>query len=309
MSGPGVGYEYPSTEVSWLKRDVLLFAVSIGCTVDELHFIYELHPKFAVFPTYSIILPFKKTTQEVIDFYAAQASNPIPGVPKLDSRRVVDGQRLLQFLKPLPVTSEGRRFELRSKVLGVYDKGKPGTVVETEQTIVDKDTGEVYTRAVGSGFFVGQGGWGGPKGPSTINYPPPKGREGSPDKVSETQLTPESAHLYRLNGDYNPLHATPEPGQKMGFGGPIMHGLFSWNTAAHALLKELGGSDPANMKEFQARFAAPVKPAQKLVTKMWRTGDIKDGWEEVRFVTEVNGKVVLSNGRALMKCVEGKSKL
>lgn len=95
----------------------------------------------------------------------------------------------------------------------------------------------------------------------------------------------------------------------MGFGGPIMHGLFSWNTAAHILLKELGGSDPANMKEFQARFAAPVKPAQKLVTKIWRTGDIKDGWEEVRFVVEVNGKVVLSNGRALMKCVGSKSKL
>lgn len=113
----------------------------------------------------------------------------------------------------------------------------------------------------------------------------------------------------RLNGDYNPLHATPEPGQKMGFGGSIMHGLYSWNNAAHALLKELGGSDPANIKEFQARFAAPVKPGQKLVTEMWRTGDIKDGWEDIRFVTKVNGKVVLSNGRALMKVVEGKSKL
>jgi hypothetical protein len=118
-------------------------------------------------------------------------------VPKLDARRVVDGQRLIQFLKPLPPTSEGRKFELRSKVIGVYDKGKPGTVVETEQTIVDKETGEVYTRAVGSGFYVGQGGWGGPKGPATVNYPPPKGRENSPDKISEKQLTAESAHLYR----------------------------------------------------------------------------------------------------------------
>ncbi|KIV80415.1 hypothetical protein PV11_07915 [Exophiala sideris] len=309
MSSPGAGYEYPSTEVSWLKRDVLLFAVSIGCTVDELHFIYELHPNFAVFPTYSIILPFKKSTQEVIDFYASQEAHPIPGVPKLDPRRTLDGQRLLQFLKPLPATSAGRKFELRSKVLGVYDKGKPGTVVETEQTIVDKETGEVYTRAVSSGFFVGQGGWGGPKGPSTVNYPPPKGKENSPDKVSETQLTAESPHLYRLNGDYNPLHATPEPGQKMGFGGAIMHGLYSWNNSAHALLKELGGSNPANIKEFQARFAAPVKPGAKIVTEMWRTGDIKDGWEEIRFVTKVNGKVVLSNGRALMKVAEGKSKL
>ncbi len=114
---------------------------------------------------------------------------------------------------------------------------------------------------------------------------------------------------HRLNGDYNPLHATPEPGQKMGFGGAIMHGLVSWNTAAHTLLKEFGGSDPANMKEFQARFAAPVKPGQKIVTEMWRTGDIKDGWEEIRFVSKVDGKVVLSNGRALIKCVEAKSKL
>lgn len=88
-----------------------------------------------------------------------------------------------------------------------------------------------------------------------------------------------------------------------------MHGLFSWNTAAHALLKELGGSNPANMKEFQARFAAPVKPSQKLVTDMWRTGQTEGGWEEIRFVTKVNGKVVLSNGRALMKVVDGKSKL
>ena len=112
-----------------------------------------------------------------------------------------------------------------------------------------------------------------------------------------------------MNGDYNPLHATPEPGKKMGFGGAIMHGLYSWNSTAHALLKELGGSDPANMKEFQARFAAPVLPGQKLVTEMWRTGEMKDGWEEVRFRTKVGDKIVLSNGRALMKCVGTKSKL
>lgn len=123
-------------------------------------------------------------------------------------------------------------------------------------------------------------------------------------------MRPQLRQVNRLNGDYNPLHATPEPGQKMGFGGAIMHGLFTWNTAAHALLKHLGGSDPANIKEFSARFASPVRPGDKLVTQMWRTGEVKDGWEEVRFVTSVaGGKVCLSNGRALMKCVGGKSKL
>ena len=96
----------------------------------------------------------------------------------------------------------------------------------------------------------------------------------------------------------------------MGFGGAIMHGLFSWNTTCHGLLEILGDSDPANIKEFQARFAAPVKPGDKLVTEIWKTGESKEGWEEIRFTPKIEGgKVVLSNGRALMRCVGSKSRL
>ena len=40
-AGPGVGFEFPSYEVKWLKRDLLLFAASIGATYpDELHYLY-----------------------------------------------------------------------------------------------------------------------------------------------------------------------------------------------------------------------------------------------------------------------------
>ena len=99
----------------------------------------------------------------MIDFYTRSAAIPIPNVPKFDSRRVVDGQRIITFYKPVPPTSAGKQFELRTKVLGVYDKGKAGTVVETETILAEKG-GDVYTKAVGSAFFVGQGNWGGPKG-------------------------------------------------------------------------------------------------------------------------------------------------
>ncbi|KAK8140517.1 hypothetical protein PG984_000583 [Apiospora sp. TS-2023a] len=287
MSGPGAGFEYPAKEVSWLKRDALLFAASIGCTSDELQFLFELDPNFSVFPTYPVVLPFKNDAQEVIDFYAAQKAEKIPGVPEFDARRVVDGQRLVQFLKPLPPTSAGKKFEIRTKVLGVYDKGRPGTVVETQTDLVEAGSGEVYSRAIGSAFYVAQGNWGGPKGPATENFPPPKGKK--PDAVFEDQTTQQTALLYRLNGDYNPLHAHPEPGKKMGFGGAIIHGLYSFNSSCHGLLQKLGGSDPKNIKEFQARFASPVKPGDKLVTNAWRTGEMKGDWEEIRFVTSVEG--------------------
>lgn len=216
----------------------------------------------------------------------------------------------MHFYKPLPPTSAGRKFEARSKVLGVYDKGKPGTVLETQNDIVDAESGEVYARIVGSAFFVGQGGWGGPKGPKATGSPAPEDR--APDAVHENATTAETAILYRLNGDYNPLHIDPVPGKKMGFGGVIVHGLYSWNSSAHALVKMLGGGDPGSLKEYGARFASPVRPGDVLVTEMWRMPGTKDGEgvEEVRFRVSVKGgKMCLSNGKARMKVKSGGSKL
>lgn len=43
-AGPGVGFEFPSFKVTWMKRDLLLFANSIGATYpDELHYLYVRH--------------------------------------------------------------------------------------------------------------------------------------------------------------------------------------------------------------------------------------------------------------------------
>ncbi len=107
---------------------------------------------------------FKLTDQEVIEFYARNAPKAIPGAHKLDLRYAVDGQRNLKILKPLPTTSAGRRFELRNRLIGVYDKGASGSSLETEQRIIDADSGEVYAQTLSVSFLPGQGNWGGPRG-------------------------------------------------------------------------------------------------------------------------------------------------
>lgn len=87
----------------------------------------------------------------------------------------------------------------------------------------------------------------------------------------------------------------------MGIGGIIVHGLYTWNATANVLLREFGGSDPSSMKEFQARFAAPVRPGAKIVIKMWKARELAGSATEIRFVTAADGVVVLGNGRAFIQ--------
>lgn len=103
--------------------------------------------------------------------------------------------------------------------------------------------------------------------------------------------------------------STQEPGKSLGFGGPILHGLYTYNVVALGLLRTVGSSDPANLREFSARFAAPVRPGDVLDTEIWTLGVFDGEFEEVRFTTKVNGKVVLSNGRALVRPSGRESKM
>jgi peroxisomal enoyl-CoA hydratase 2 len=115
--------------------------------------------------------------------------------------------------------------------------------------------------------------------------------------------------LYRLNGDFNPLHGTPEPGKEMGFGGIILHGVYAYNRIMHDLLREYGKSDPANIKEFSARFSGVVRPGDQIQTDIWRIGVVDaNGWEELRWTALVvgTGKVCLSDGRAVVRLASSK---
>ncbi|EEU39805.1 uncharacterized protein NECHADRAFT_39459 [Fusarium vanettenii 77-13-4] len=289
------GFEYPPMKCSYNRRDVLLFANAIGVKQAERHFLFELHPKFAAFPTFPINLAFKQTSQDVIDFIASMSSTNVPGVPPFDAQKSVDGERGIEILKPLPVSSEGLDLEVRNKVIGVYDKGG-AMILDAEQQLVDTKTGTVYVKMTSMAFGMGQGGYGGPRGPSK---PTPKIPNRTPDAVSTFQTTPEVALLYRLCGDYNPLHADEAFGKRAGFKGTILHGLGTWNITAVQVLRELGGSDPTRFKKFGARFKSAVYPGDELETRMWIVGT-SDGADDVLFETVVkgDGRVALSNGYA-----------
>ncbi len=118
--------------------------------------------------------------------------------------------------------------------------------------------------------------------------------DSAPDLTCELPTLPQAALIYRLSGDYNPLHADPAYAKKAGFKMPILHGRCTFSVAGHALLKTCCGYDAARFKSMEGRFSSPVYPGETIRTEMWVEG------RTVSFRSTVPARnvTVLNNGLA-----------
>merc|ERR1712157_130258 len=97
-------------------------------------------------------------------------------------------------------------------------KGKAAAVTSVVHTF-DKGSGDLVFESQSTVFIRGSGGFGGKKSgkdrgaASAANKPPSR----KADKVVTEKTTDAQAALYRLSGDYNPLHIDPSFAQVGGF--------------------------------------------------------------------------------------------
>ncbi|BGP02932.1 hypothetical protein NBRC10513v2_006659 [Rhodotorula toruloides] len=297
-----VGHESKPLPVAWNQRDLLLYAVGIGAKKDELAFTYEDDPNWHAFPTYPLVLGLKGTNPSIANFATAkEGSAPNPGLPPLDPKKLVHAEQSIEILGELPKEStEG--WALKKKCVGVKDTGK-GLIVDDAMELVDP-SGKVVVRMISSGYCFGKFDTGGfqksiaPKQPVKAGKPPQR----NPDFVFAEKTTPEQAAVYRLSGDYNPLHIDDAVGKGMGFPGVILHGLCSYGHAARAIVKNVAKGDGRRLKYMSARFTSPVLPGDELETTMWVSNDAESGGQRVDFVQKIKGtgKVCLGGGVALI---------
>jgi acyl dehydratase len=137
----------------------------------------------------------------------------------------------------------------------------------------------------------GDGGWGGKAGPQPAPHQLP---ETAPATAVDIKTHVNSALIYRLSGDRNPLHADPKAAAAGGFKTPILHGLLTFGVAGRALVKACCGGDPARLGSMQVRFSSPVFPGETIRTEMWPDG----GRVSFRSRVVERDVVVLNNGLA-----------
>ncbi|KLO18657.1 peroxisomal dehydratase [Schizopora paradoxa] len=299
-----VGVELDVEPVAWNTRDLLLYAVGIGAKKDDLAMVYELDKHFAPFPTYPVVLPLKGESQELNVFRERVHERRVAGLPRFDPNRGVHGSQSIEILKPLPTVS-GAGWKMRRRIV------ESGIIIETESVLEDA-SGVVYAKLFSGSFNVGAKATG-QRFSKAIAAPPaakPPPKDRKPDWVFTDKTSPEQAILYRLSGDYNPLHIDPTIGKAANFGGVILHGLSTFGFVARGILTEVGGGDPNGLRYFGVRFTSPVRPGDALETSVWEIGPVGGGFTEVAFVTKdvTSGKICLGNGVAYIKKIE-KSKL
>ena len=251
--------EIAPAEQAYAAKDCMLYALGVGLghdpmNEDELAFVYEKHLK---------VLP---TMATVLGHTGSLAQNPHTGINWI---MVVNGEQGFTLHRPL----HGQGVVPgRTRIVEVIDKGAgKGALLLTERKITDRTTGELIATVTQTIFCRGDGGFGGPPRQTPAPHPIPTR---APDAICDLGTRPEMALIYRLSGDYNPLHAEPAAAKAAGFARPILHGLGTFGVSGHALLKTACGYDPARLVSFSGRFSAPVFPGETIRTEMWRDGAV-----------------------------------
>ncbi|MCX4574670.1 MaoC/PaaZ C-terminal domain-containing protein [Streptomyces sp. NBC_01571] len=253
-------------EITWDRKDVQLYHLGLGAganpdkrtpatDADELR--YTLESRLHVLPSFATV---------------AGAGSPgvigglsMPGVD-VDLTRVLHGGQRVALHRPIP--AEGRATAT-GRIAAVYDKGKAAILVM--RTEVADAEGPLWTNDAQI-FVRGEGGWGGDRGPSTRLDAP----DGPPDRTVERPVREDQALLYRLSGDWNPLHADPEFAKLAGFDRPILHGLCTYGVTLKAVVDTLLDGDVSRVRSYTTRFAGVVFPGETLRIRMWR-GPARDG--------------------------------
>lgn len=265
-------------EQSYDIKDTILYALGVCCGDDptdrrDLRFVYE--EGIQALPTMATVLCSP-------GFWLKQ---PDTGVTW---QQVLHGEQFLVIHRPLAPSG---RLVGRQWIEEIVNKGEGrGALIYVKRELTDAETGELVCTVGLSSFARADGGFGGASGPFKPVHKLP---EREPDLVCDLPTWRHSGLIYRLNGDFNPIHADPAAAASAGFERPILHGLCTYGIAGHALVRSLCDNDATRLREMNLRFSAPVLPGETIRTEIWREGDGTAGF---RSIAVERGVTVLNNG-------------
>ncbi len=268
-------------EQSYTSKDSCIYALSVGCGVDP----FDDWTRQFLGP-----LPMARTLPAMATVLAAPRLAAIGLGVTLSG--VLHGSQGLISHADLPIDG---RLRSQSRVTGVFDRGEGrGCLINMARELQDAENGTHYASLTMT-FIC--------RSDQVAGAPPvEKSAENAlgdraPDILVEVPTSTQSAQIFALTGDQNPLHMVPEVAARAGFPGPILHGVATYGLCAafaeRALCTDGGTSSSRRLGAISGKFSAPVFPGETLELALWR--DASGARIEAR--APARGKVVFSDGR------------
>jgi acyl dehydratase len=275
---------WPFTPIThtYTHRDSMLYALGLNLGADpldrgQLRYVFEKELK---------TIPTMATVLGTPGFWWKD-----PGTGA-DWVKVVHGEQSIRVYKPLPAA--GTVIAL-NKVVSITDKGTgKGAIAVVKRELREQGSSELLAEVVHGTFLRGDGGYSkapsqSDPGPAALAAPPEK----PPALEVELPTIEQQALIYRLNGDYNPLHSDPDVAAAAGFKRPILHGLCTYGMAAHAVLRAVTHYDATRLRALAVRFTSPVYPGEAIKFQLWP----RDSQSfHLRARIDARDAVVLNNG-------------
>ena len=239
------------TRQTLTRRDTILYALGVG--EDGLDFVFE--ERLRALPTMAVVMSYPGFIWR----------DPALGV---DWKKILHGEQALEIFAPLPVEGE---IVGETTIDALIDKGADKGAIAYVTRKISDGAGNPLATVRASTFLRGDGGFGRNLGTAPASLPGVPDR--APDETLILTTAKNQALIYRLSGDYNPLHIDPEVAAAGGFKAPILHGLCTYGFAGRAILAGLCAGDPPRLKRLDVRFTTPVFPGETLETQIWRTGE------------------------------------
>lgn len=250
-------HQFPLCEQTYTNKDSMLYALGLGYGADplcaaQLQYLYEDGLKMV--PSMAMVLGH-------------------PGMWSRDPKFDVNWVKLLhaeQHFEMHKVMPPAGSIVAKSSFIGVKDKGADkGALVFQQKKIHDASTDELLATVHTTLFLRGDGGCGdmGQELPTPGDIV-----AAAPAKIIDLPTLPQAALIYRLSGDWNPIHADPQTARKAGFERPILHGLCTMGLACRAVLEAFSDGNPDTLKSMYNRFSRPVYPGETIRFEFFEEG-------------------------------------
>jgi acyl dehydratase len=274
-------WDFGAIEHTYSQRDTMLYALGVGLGFDpmdagQLRFVFEKDLQ---------VLPSMVAVLGTPGFWWR---DPRTGA---DWVKLVHGEQRIRIFRPLPAAA---KLIAKNRVISLTDKGAgKGAIAVIQRDIYEAGSSDALAQTTQVTFLRGDGGFSATSG---ISDPAPEALPAVPDSTPDVEIDlpslPQAALIYRLSGDYNPLHADPEVARNAGFSRPILHGLCTFGMAAHAVVKAMCNYRVEELRAMSVRFTSPVYPGETVRFQLWRRGKNV----HLRARVDARDTIVLNNG-------------